>query len=29
MDSQLEEAFLRAMFELVKNEELPMEASTF
>jgi hypothetical protein len=29
MDSRLEEAFLRAILELVKNEELPMEASTF
>ena len=29
MDSRIEEAFLRSLLELVKNEDLPMEASTF
>ncbi len=29
MDGRLEEAFLRAWVELIKNEDLPMEASTF
>jgi hypothetical protein len=29
MDRRLEEAFIRAWIELIKNEDLPMEASTF
>jgi len=29
MDDKLEEAFMRALIEMVKNEDLPMEASTF
>lgn len=29
MDNKLEEAFMRALIEMVKNEDLPMEASTF
>jgi len=29
MDRRLEEAFMRACFELIKDEDLPMEASTF
>ena len=29
MDRRLEEAFVRAWIELIKGEELPMEASTF
>lgn len=29
MDRRLEEAFVRVWIELIKDEELPMEASTF
>jgi len=29
MDERIEEAFLRSFVELIKNEDLPMEASTF
>jgi len=29
MDDKLEEACMRALIEMVKNEDLPMEASKF
>lgn len=29
MDGRLEEAFIRAWLELIKDEDLPIEASTF